>query len=107
MTISEHFKNDRADRYAFIATEVGMGRVIHSYKQPTNKWGTEPCVVHITSTGVAMVKTCDDMLVTMYVLTLKEAEKYFTNVAMPFLLSAVIKANMKKRFHLLQNEVKY
>jgi len=107
MMISEHFKNDRADRYAFIATTMGVGKTIHTFKQPTNKWGTDGCVVEITTTGIAVVKTTDGMLVTMYVLTLKEAEKYFANTVMPMLLTAVIKNNMKKRFHLIQNEVRY
>lgn len=104
MTVSNHFKNDRADRYAFIATRVGVGTVIHSYAQPQSKYDN-PCVVHITSTGVAIVKTIDDVLVTMYVLTLTEAQKYFDT--MPMVLTAIIKQNMKRRFHILQNEVTY
>ena len=107
MMISEHFKIERADRYAFIVTEIGLGKVIHSHKQQYNKWGTEPCVVEITSTGIAIVKTVNDKLITMYVLTLNEAEKYFTETAIPLLLAGIIRANMRKRFHLLQNEVKY
>lgn len=107
MIISNHFKSDRADRYTFIVTEVGLGKVIHSHKQAWTKHGEEPCIVDITSTGVAIVKTYDDVLVTMYVLTLTEAEKYFNDGAMPFLLTAIIKSNMKKRLHILQNQIKY
>lgn len=106
MTITEHFKTQRADRYAFIATTVGIGTVIHSYQQPYTKHTSQrPCVVHITTTGIAIVKTPDDVLVTMYVLTLKEAEKYFTTI--PYVLAAVIKQNMKRKYHLLQNTIQY
>lgn len=104
-TMSAHFQKDRADRYAFIATTIGLGNVIHSYKQQKNKWHTEPCTVEITSTGIAIVKAPDGMVVTMYVLTINEAEKYFDT--MPLLLAAVIRRNMKRRFHILQNEIKF
>lgn len=107
MMISEHFRTERADRYAFIATEVGLGKVIHSHKQQYNKWGTEPCIVDITSTGVAIVKTVEGKIITMYVLTLSEAEKYFTESLIPFLLAGIIRTNMRKKFHLLQNTVRY
>ena len=33
MILSEHFKRERADRYVFIATTIGVGKVIHSHKQ--------------------------------------------------------------------------
>ena len=99
MMISKHFRTERADRYAFIVTEVGLGKVIHSHKQQYNKWGTEPCIVEITSTGIAIVKTADDKLITMYVLTLNEAERYFVDSAIPFLLAGIIRANMRKKLH--------
>lgn len=107
MIISEHFRKDRADRYAFIATTIGIGTVVHSHKQSFAKYGTEPCTVNITSTGVAMIMSPTGKMVTMYVLTLTEAQKYFTNTVMSMVLMAVIKKNMKNKFHILQNEVKY
>jgi hypothetical protein len=103
--ISEHFRTDRADRYAFIATTLGIGEVIHSHKQLYNKYGTEPCTVYITTTGVAIVKNPKGTIVTMYVLTLNEARKYFNVI--PFLLESIIKTNMKKKYHLLQNDITY
>lgn len=106
MTISNHLMAERADRYAFIATSLGLGTVVHSYKQAWSKYGSEPTTVNITSTGVAMITASDGKLVTMYVLTYKEAEKYFNN-AVPMVLGAIIKANMRKKYHLLQNEIKY
>ena len=107
MTISEHFKKDRADRYAFIATTIGVGTVVHSFKQTFTKYGDEPCTVQITSTGVAMIVSPEDKMVTMYVITLKEAEKYLANCAAAMVLKAIIKKNMKNQYHILQNEVKY
>lgn len=100
--ISEHF---RTDRYAFIATTLGLGEIIHSHKQLYNKYGTELCTVYITTTGVAVVKNPEGTIVTMYVLTLSEARKYFDVI--PFLLESIIKMNMKKKYHLLQNDITY
>ena len=105
MTMSEHLRFDRADRYAFIATTIGLGEVVHSYCQPYHKYDGK-CIVDITSTGVAIVRTEDDLIVTMYVLTISEAEKYFHN-NVPMVLEAIIKRNMKKRLHILQNQKKF
>ena len=107
MITSEHFRKDRADRYAFIVTTIGLGTVVHSHKQNFCKYGTEPCTVNITSTGVAMIMSPEGVMITMYVLTLSEAEKYFTNSVMPLLLHSIIKKNMRNRYHTLQNEMKY
>ena len=106
MTMTEHFRTERADRYAFIATTIGIGEIIHSHKQQYNKWGTEPATVHITSTGVAIVTNPEGLIVTMYILTLTELQKYYTDT-IPMVINAIVKANMKKKLHLLQNQVKY
>lgn len=105
-TMSAHFQNDRADRYAFIATKIGLGEVVHTHKQKYNKWGSEPCTVSITTTGVAIVKAPDGKIVTMYILTLSEAQKYF-NSAIPMILAGVIRMNMKRRLHILQDKMKF
>lgn len=106
MTISKHFMKERADRYAFIVTQIGLGTIVHSYRQQWSKHGDEPTTVKITSTGIAMVFTSDDVLVTMYVLTANEAKRYF-NDNIPLLVEGVIRANMRRKYHLLQNSVKY
>ena len=108
--LSQHFINDRADRYAFIATTVGVGNVIHTHKQKYSTIkGAEPCTVKVTDTGVAIVVSASGAIVTMYLMTIHEAEKYFTleGMVIPFVLAAIIKKNMKRRLHILQNEVKY
>lgn len=107
MTTTTHFQKDRADRYAFIVTNVGLGKVVHSYTYEVDKYGKECCTVNITSTGVAMVMAKDGTLITMYVLTITEAKKYFKDEVVPMLLGAIIKKNMKNRFHTLQNQIKY
>jgi predicted membrane GTPase involved in stress response len=107
MTVSKHFLTDRADRYAFIATTIGIGTVVHTYRQSFSKYGDEPCTVNITNTGVAIIKNDKGMVVTMYVITLKEAQKYFINNTIPLILNAIIKRNMRNNYHLLQNTMKY
>jgi hypothetical protein len=108
MTLSRHLTQDRADRYAFIATTIGVGTVVHTYRQAYNKIeGFPPCTVEITSTGVAMVRGDDGTLVTMYILSIQEARKYFVNAAIPMVLNAIIKSNNRRRLHILQDEVHY
>lgn len=103
MTMSQHFRTERAGRYAFIATTIGVGKVVTTHKQTYNKWGTEPCTVSVTDTGVAIVTSPEGMIVTMYILTLNEAKRYFVNEAIPMVMTAIIKSNMKKHLHELQN----
>ena len=100
--MTEHFRTERAERYAFIVTTIGIGKVIHTHKQEYNKWGTDPCTIGITDTGVAIVYTPEGAIVTMYILTRNEALKYY-NGTLPMVLEAVIKRNTKRRLQELQN----
>jgi hypothetical protein len=108
MTISKHFQTERADRYAYIATTVGVGTVVHTVTQQWTKHKSGiPCKVNITNTGVAIITDQEGNLVTMYILTIEEAKRYFVNAAIPMVLAAIIKMNTKRRHHILQNEVKF
>ena len=105
--ISEHFKQTRADRYVYIMSTLGLGEIIHSYKQPKTKYkNSSTAIVNITSTGVALVTTPAGKVITMYVLTLTEASKYFEN-GMPLLLTGVIRENMYRKHHIKQNQMRY
>ena len=100
MVMTEHFRMERAGRYAFIATTIGVGKVIATHKQASNKWGTDPCIVGITDTGVAIVSRPEDgAIVTMYSLSIGEAKKYCANALLPLVLEAVIRQNMRKGYH--------
>ena len=94
MVMTKHFQEERASRYAYIATTIGVGEIIHKHKQAFNKWGTEPCTVNITSTGVAIV-TIDDKIVTMYILRIGEAKTLFDGM-IPMVLEGIIKRNMRQ-----------
>ena len=108
MMMTKHFQEDRADRYAFIATTIGIGKVVHSktyeFDYVHNRAGS---TINITNPGVAMIIAPDGTLITMYVLTLSEARRYFIDKTVPMVLAAIIKKNMKNQYHILQNEVKY
>lgn len=106
MEMSKHLQTERLDRCAFILATIGLGEVVHCYKQPIAKANAEGAWVKITSTGIAMVVDGNDKLITMYVLTVKEAEKYFDN-KIPLILKSILINNMRKKYHLLQNETKY
>jgi hypothetical protein len=101
MKLTYHFTSERLDRYAFIATTIGVGEVVHSHKQTRTKVGDAPCTVDITNTGVAVVRTPENAIVTMYILTIGEAKKYYAD--MPMMLEAIIRTNMRRRLHILQN----
>lgn len=105
MQMSKHLQTERLDRCAFILATLGLGEVVHCYKQPVAKYG-EGALVKVTNTGVAMVTDGNNKLITMYVLTVTEAEKYFNN-KIPLILKSIIINNMRKKYHLLQNEMKY
>ena len=105
MEMSKHLQTERLDRCAFILATLGLGEVVHCYKQPIAKC-SEGALVKVTSTGVAMVTDGNNKLITMYVLTVAEAEKYFDN-KIPLILKSIIINNMRKKYHLLQNEMKY
>ena len=105
--ISEHFKQTRADRYVYIMSTLGLGEIVHSYKQPNTKYKSSPtAIVNITTTGIALVTTPAGKVITMYVLTLSEARKYFEN-DIPLLLASIIRENMYRKHHIKQNQVHY
>ena len=105
--ISRHFKEDRLDRYAYIATTIGIGEIIYTYKQEKCKYyNSQPANVNITSTGIAIVTSPKGKLITMYVLTIVEARKYY-NGKVPFLLAGIIQENMLRKHHIKQNQVHY
>lgn len=103
LIMTEHFQKQRAERYAYIVTTVGLGKVVHRHKQAFNKWGTEPCIVELTDTGVAIVKTEDSKIVTMYLVGRAEARSYFTDGIVPMVLWAIINRNIRKGYIERQN----
>ena len=61
--VTKHFMQERAGRYAFIATTVGVGKPIHTIERINSNSG-EPCYVQVTDTGVVMVKSKDNVIIT-------------------------------------------
>jgi hypothetical protein len=106
MTITRHMQMDRADRYAFIVTTIGVGEIVHTVHRESNKYHT-PVTVNVTSTGVAVVLNEHGDLVTMYILRINEARTLFGEQGIPMVLEAKIKQNMRKNYDYLQNSVKF
>ena len=101
VTISHHLRADRLDRVAYIATTIGYGNIVferHSSSTPT--------VSCLTDTGVLIVKDEEGMIITMYIAEYKQAN-YVTHNNTPQWLSNVIKKNLQKRRHILQNEATF
>lgn len=102
MKLSNHLMQERAGRYAFIATTVGIGQVVHKYHRLHNG-DNRPIVVNITSTGVVMVEGEDGSIVTLYLASITEIAGYFNNRQVPCVLEARVKTNMKRGYIQLQN----
>lgn len=102
-SVSEHMSRDNADRFVFIEETVGLGQVIYSTLS-TNRYGE--CKIEITSTGVLIVKTMQDKIITLYIGTYAQISWYFPNHKMPFILESIVIKNMKMRLHILQNGAK-
>ena len=94
MKISKHFMTERAGRYAYIASTVGVGEVVHTIDR-THISGRQ-ATVSITSTGVILVRDLEGGIITMYLARLTEIAKYFDEGIVPMVLAAVVHMNMKR-----------
>ena len=101
VTISHHLRADRLDRVAYIATTIGYGNIVFERHSPST-----PTVSCLTDTGVLIVKDEEGMIITMYIAEYKQAN-YVTHNNTPQWLSNVIKKNLQKRRHILQNEATF
>ena len=101
VTISHHLRADRLDRVVYIATTIGYGNVVFERHSPNT-----PTVSCLTDTGVLIVKDEEGMIITMYIAEYKQAN-YVTHNNTPQWLSNVIKKNLQKRRHILQNEATF
>lgn len=72
LTISAHMTEDRMERYIKIQMNTGIGEPVVELKAwKKGRW------LYITNTGVAVVVDEDKkVLITMYYLTLEEAQEY-------------------------------
>ena len=100
--ISRHMKMERAGRYGYIATTVGVGQVVRTVERINSNSG-KLCKVQVTDTGVVMVRGNDDTIMTMYLANIQEIEKYFDG-AVPFVLAAIVQMNMRKGHISRQND---
>lgn len=99
MTITKHCQNERAARYAFIATTIGLGKVIHTAKSKSD----DTAIISITDTGVLIVSALDGTIITMYIATLRQIACYYPNGVVPMVLSAIVKTNMKRGYCMRQD----
>ena len=99
--VTKHFMKERAGRYAFIATTVGIGKPVHTIERINSNSG-ELCYVQVTDTGVVMVKSKDNAIITLYLANITEIQTYFVN-GVPCVIEAIVKRNMKKGYVKMQN----
>ena len=101
-SFSRHMTEDRADRYATIATKVGFGEVMYTttYSDREGRWHNR--TVQLTSTGVCIVRAEDNTIVTMYCATLSIVKSYFRIEKLPRELFAAIRLNERKGYCNLQ-----
>ena len=102
MTISKHFMKERAGRYGFIASTVGIGKTVKTIERINSNSG-KLCYVQVTDTGVVMVKGTDNVIITMYLASITEIQTYFID-GVPCVLEAIVKTNMKRGYIKAQND---
>lgn len=97
-SFSRHMVEDRADRYATIATKVGFGEVLYTstYSDREGRWHNR--TVQLTSAGVCIVRSEDNTIVTMYCATLAIVKSYFHIEKLPRELFAAIRLNERKGY---------
>lgn len=74
---SKHMIEDRMERYATIATKVGFGEVIFSTIREPEGRITERRLLQMTSTGVCIVRSMEDVVITMFCATISITKCYF------------------------------
>lgn len=94
---SHHALAERADRIAYIATTIGFGEIVHAVWDVKNQ--NYRC---ITNTGVMIIKSRDDVIITMFIATYGQVEKLY-NGNVPKSMSEVIRRNTKRKFIEKQN----
>ncbi len=98
--LTEHFKNERLDRYVFIVMNVGLGDPIKTIKvlDEEGRYSYQT----ITTTGVIIIRNPQNELVTLYIAKRNQAEKFFDG-KIPMALEGRINYNLGKNYHNLSN----
>lgn len=98
--LTEHFKNERLDRYVFIVMNIGLGDPIKTIKVIDEEGLTSYHT--ITTTGIIIIRNPQNKLITLYVAKRAQAEKFFEG-KMPIALEGKINYNIGKNYHNLSN----
>lgn len=98
VTLTKHMEQDRLDRYARIATEVGFGRTVMTIKEEDRRRQYEVVTLYLTSTGVLIVRNQQEEIVTMYCPTIRQVQKHFGIERLPQFLFHAICNNYRKGY---------
>jgi hypothetical protein len=98
VALTKHMAQDRLDRYARIATEVGFGRTVMTIKQEDRREWCEMVTLYLTSTGVLIIRNQQEEIVTMYCPTIKQVKKHFGIERLPQFLFHAICDNYHKGY---------
>lgn len=100
--VSWHCCEERTDRMVYIATTIGFGEIVVEHYQATRS--TWACV---TDTGVVFIKDFyKKKIITGYIGTYDQILAICSG-NIPFSLKKVVKSNMKKKLHIIQDRVVY
>jgi hypothetical protein len=91
-------EQDRLDRYARIATEVGFGRTVMTIKEEDRRRQHEIVTLYLTSTGVLIIRNQQEEIVTMYCPTIKQVKKHFGIERLPQFLFHAICDNYRRGY---------
>lgn len=100
--LTTHAREDRADRFAFIATTCGIGEVIHTTVN------NESIKTEITSTGVIFIRNADtNEIITFYIARPEQILRQYPNGKAPAILIAVARRNLAHGLWEKQDQVKF
>lgn len=88
---TNHFRNDRLDRAAYIAQYIGFGEVVkQSYRADTDTFQ------QITDTGIIIARNRKNVIVTMYIANINQVRAIYKDENIPSWLAAKVKKNAAK-----------
>lgn len=98
VTLTKHMEQDRLDRYARIATEVGFGRTVMTIREEDRREWREAVTLYLTSTGVMIIRNQQEEIITMYCPTVGQVKRHFRIERLPQFLFNVISDNYRRGY---------
>ena len=102
LNLTYHARVERMDRIIYILTSIGLGVPVAE-----KFWEHSQTKCVLTNTGVMIVYSKEDTIITMYLVTVQEAHKMICTKVLPQTVYNRILKNIKAGYLIKQNTVRY